>query len=90
MRGFTSTNNISSCIAHGDLLATLQAGDPFATLVKLPGQRNIRITYAPGVLTTSAPPGSDGRAEGFGWRVVKGKLIVLTEERVDGAAEAFD
>lgn len=65
----------------------MQVGDPFATLFKLPKQRNKPTAYALGVLTASAPPSADDRVGGFGGHVVKGRLMEMAHGGDDSPIE---
>lgn len=81
VRGFTAPSDVSAVDAPGtdqtDYAARLQVGDPFATLFKLPSQRNEPTTYAVGVLSATAPPSTDTRVGSVGGQVVKGHLMKL-------------
>ena len=55
----------------------IQVGAPFATLLKLPPQRNEPTRYAVGILPATSPPIADTRVGSVGGQVVKGHLVKL-------------
>ena len=81
LRGFTTLSDEAPVDASGthqtDHATRLQLGAPFATLFKLPSQRNEPTTCAVGVLSATAPPSTDTRVGSMGGQVVKGHLTKL-------------